>query len=98
VVAVGRATNRGRLVVARRGHAAYPAGERTPPMGSDALVDLDQSCWLALAKYNLALATLFGVFAVAARVAVPGNELLLAENGALAVLFGAVQTYAWLSA
>jgi hypothetical protein len=67
-------------------------------MGSDGLIDLDQSCWLALAKYNLALATLFGVLGVLARVALPGNELLLVENGAFALLFGAVQTYAWLSA
>jgi hypothetical protein len=67
-------------------------------MGSDGLIDLDQSCWLALAKYNLTLATLFGVLGVLARVALPGNELLLVENGAFALLFGAVQTYAWLSA
>ena len=66
-------------------------------MGSDGLVDLDQECWLVLAKYNLLLATVFGVFAVVARISVPEHELLLVENGALALLFGAVQTYAWLS-
>jgi hypothetical protein len=67
-------------------------------MGSDGLVELDQECWVALAKYNLLLATLFGVFALAARITLPTHELLLIENGALAVVFGAVQTYAWLSA
>lgn len=67
-------------------------------MGSDALIELDQSCWVAFAKYNLVLATLFGVFAVVARTTMPGNGVLLVENGALALLFGAVQTYAWLSA
>ncbi|MFC7177574.1 hypothetical protein [Halosegnis marinus] len=66
-------------------------------MGSDGLIELDQSCWRTLAKYNLALATLFGVFALAARVT-DAPTLLVAENGALALLFGAVQTYAWLSA
>jgi hypothetical protein len=66
-------------------------------MGSDGLVELDQDCWLALAKYNLVLATTFGVLAVIARISMPGNEVLLVENGALAVLFGAIQTYAWLS-
>jgi hypothetical protein len=67
-------------------------------MGSDGLVELDQDCWLALAKYNLVLATMFGVLTVVARISMPGNEGLLVENGALAVLFGAIQTYAWLSA
>lgn len=67
-------------------------------MGSDGLIELDQSCWTALAKYNLVLATLFGVLAVASRTALPGNEVLLVENGAFALLFGGVQTYAWLSA
>jgi hypothetical protein len=66
-------------------------------MGSDGLVDLDQSCWVALAKYNLALATLFGLLAVVAR-ATDAGALLVVENAALALLFGAVQTYAWLSA
>lgn len=66
-------------------------------MGSDGLVDLDQSCWVALAKYNLALATGFGAVALAVR-AFGGPTLLLVENGLLALLFGAVQTYAWLSA
>ncbi len=66
-------------------------------MGTDGLVELDQDCWVAFAKYNLALATLFGVLAVGARAAATDNTLLLVENGALALLFGAVQTYAWLS-
>jgi len=67
-------------------------------MGSDGLVDLDQETWLVLAKYNLALATLFGVLALVSRTALEGNQPMLVENGVLAVLFGAVQTYAWLSA
>jgi len=67
-------------------------------MGADGLIDLDQECWVAFAKYNLVLATGFGVLAVAGRTTLPDNELLLIENGALALLFGAVQTYAWLSA
>ncbi|QLH81786.1 hypothetical protein [Halosimplex pelagicum] len=67
-------------------------------MGSDGLVDLDQETWVVLAKYNLLLATLFGVLALVSRTAFDGNQLLLIENGALALFFGAVQTYAWLSA
>lgn len=67
-------------------------------MGTDGLVELDQDCWVALAKYNLLLATMFGVLAVGSRVMLTDNTLLLAENGMFAVLFGAVQTYAWLSA
>jgi hypothetical protein len=67
-------------------------------MGTDGLIELDQECWVAFAKYNLLLATGFGVLAVAARTTMAGNELLLIENGALALFFGAVQTYAWLSA
>jgi hypothetical protein len=43
------------------------------------------------------LATVFGVLAVGTRTMQPDNVLLLVENGALALLFGAVQTYAWLS-
>ncbi|PSP78185.1 hypothetical protein BRC81_09125 [Halobacteriales archaeon QS_1_68_20] len=66
-------------------------------MGTDGLVELDQECWVAFAKYNLLLATMFGVLAVVARTTA-GNDLLVVENGALALLFGAVQTYAWLSA
>jgi hypothetical protein len=65
-------------------------------MGSDGLVDLDQDTWVVLAKYNLALATLFGVLTLVSRTALE-NQALVVENGALAVLFGAVQTYAWLS-
>ena len=67
-------------------------------MGTDGLVELDQECWVALAKYNLVLATGFGVLAVVARTTLPGNGPLVVENGVLALLFGAVQTYAWLSA
>jgi hypothetical protein len=66
-------------------------------MGSDGLVELDQSCWSALAKYNLVLATAFGVLLVAIRTTYPDQTLLLVENGALAVLFGSIQTYCWLS-
>lgn len=66
-------------------------------MGSDGLIELDQDCWVAFAKYNLMLATVFGVLAVGTRTMQPDNVLLLVENGVLALLFGAVQTYAWLS-
>ncbi|WP_254542991.1 hypothetical protein [Halomarina pelagica] len=65
-------------------------------MTSDGLVDLDQECWTVLAKYNLALATAFGATAVVAR-AVDASLLLVVENGLLALVFGALQTYAWLS-
>jgi len=67
-------------------------------MGSDGLIELDQSCWLVLAKYNLLLATVFSVLALVSRTAMSGNLPLLVENGALALFFGGVQTYAWLSA
>jgi hypothetical protein len=67
-------------------------------MGTDGLIELDQECWVAFAKYNLLLATGFGVLAVVSRTLLSGNVLLLVENGALALLFGAIQTYAWLSA
>lgn len=67
-------------------------------MGTDGLVELDQDCWVAFAKYNLVLAALFGVLAVGTRATAADNVLLLVENGVLAVLFGTVQTYAWLSA
>ncbi|WP_336328017.1 hypothetical protein [Halovenus sp. HT40] len=67
-------------------------------MGTDGLIELDQDCWIALAKYNLLLATLFGVLAVGSRAILADNTLLLVENGIFAVLFGAIQTYAWLSA
>jgi hypothetical protein len=66
-------------------------------MGSDGLVELDQVCWVALAKYNLLLATAFGVLAVGSRTLLASNTPLLVENGAFALLFGAVQTDAWLS-
>ena len=66
-------------------------------MGSDGLIELDQDCWIAFAKYNLMLATAFGILAVATRTMLADNLLLVVENGALALLFGAIQTYAWLS-
>ncbi|MFC7155911.1 hypothetical protein ACFQPA_10640 [Halomarina halobia] len=65
-------------------------------MTSDGLVDLDQECWTVLAKYNLLLATVFGATAVVAR-ATDAGLLLVIENGLLALVFGALQTYAWLS-
>jgi len=67
-------------------------------MGTDGLVELDQECWVAFAKYNLVLATGFGILAVVSRTVLSGDTFLLVENGALALLFGAIQTYAWLSA
>jgi len=68
-------------------------------MGSDALVDLDQDTWAVMAKYNLVLATVFGLAAVWVRTAPPADPetMLLVQNGVFAVLFGAVQTYAWIS-
>lgn len=68
-------------------------------MGSDALVGLDQDTWLVLAKYNLALMTLFSLLTVWVQQAPPGDpeSVLLVENGVLALLFGSIQTYAWLS-
>jgi hypothetical protein len=67
-------------------------------MGSDGLIELNQECWVALAKYNLLLATAFGVITVVARATQPANGLLVVENAAFALLLGAVQTDAWLSA
>lgn len=68
-------------------------------MGSDGLIELDQSCWSALAKYNLALATVFGVLLLVVRQADPAQAqlFLLIENGAFALLFGSIQTYCWIS-
>jgi len=66
-------------------------------MGSDGFIELDQDCWVAFAKYNLLLATAFGVLAVGARAMVADHVWLVVENAALALLFGADQTYAWLS-
>ena len=66
-------------------------------MGSDGLIGLDQSCWVAFAKYNLLLATVFAAIALAARATISGHTLLVIENGVLALAFGAIQTYAWLS-
>ena len=67
-------------------------------MGTDGIVELDEETWVAFAKYNLLLATAFGVLTLVVRSMWADNTLLLVENGALALLFGAVQTYAWLSA
>lgn len=67
-------------------------------MGTDGFIELDEECWTAFAKYNLLLATGFGALAVAARTTASGNGPLVVENAVLALLFGAVQTYAWLSA
>ncbi|WP_135805873.1 hypothetical protein [Halorussus marinus] len=68
-------------------------------MGSDGLIELDQSCWSALAKYNLVLATLFGVVLLVVRQVDPQQAqlFLLVENGVLALVFGAIQTYCWIS-
>ncbi|WP_435117674.1 hypothetical protein [Halolamina sp. C58] len=68
-------------------------------MGSDGLVDLDQDTWTVLAKYNLVLTTLFGLLTVWVRTAPPANpeSVLLVQNGVLALLFGSIQTYAWIS-
>jgi hypothetical protein len=68
-------------------------------MGSDAVVDLDQDTWSVLAKYNLVLTTLFGLMTVWVRTAPPTNaeNVLLVQNGVLALLFGSIQTYAWIS-
>jgi hypothetical protein len=68
-------------------------------MGSDAVVDLDQDTWSVLAKYNLVLTTLFGLMTVWVRTAPPANaeNVLLVQNGVLALLFGSIQTYAWIS-
>jgi hypothetical protein len=51
-----------------------------------------------VAKYNLVLATLFSILAVSARVTAGANSLLVVQNAIFAVLFGGVQTYAWISA
>ncbi len=49
-------------------------------MGTDGLVELDQECWVAFAKYNLLLATLFGVFALAGRTMLSGSNLSFCEE------------------
>ncbi|MFB6221181.1 MAG: hypothetical protein ABEH90_07055 [Halolamina sp.] len=68
-------------------------------MGSDGLIELDQDTWAVLANYNLVLATLFGLLAVWVQTAPPADpgSALLVENGVLAILFGSIQTYAWIS-
>jgi hypothetical protein len=68
-------------------------------MGSDGFIELDQSCWSAMAKYNLVLATVFAVLLLVVRQVEPGQAqlFLLIENGVLALLFGAIQTYCWIS-
>ncbi|QLH77324.1 hypothetical protein HZS55_08475 [Halosimplex rubrum] len=67
-------------------------------MGSDGLVELDRETRVVPAKYNLLLATLFGVLALVLRTILEGDPPMLVETGALAVLFGAVQASARLSA
>jgi len=76
----------------------YQSRARTTRMGTDGLIELDQACWVVLAKYNLLLATVFGFVALVAQSLSSVGVLLAIENGALALFFGAVQTYAWLSA
>ena len=68
-------------------------------MGSDGLVSLDQDTWTVLAKYNLVLTTLFGLLTLWVRTAPPANaeSVLLVQNGVLALVFGSIQTYAWIS-
>lgn len=68
-------------------------------MGSDGLIELDQSCWSALAKYNLVLATVFAVLLLVVREIDPAQAqlFLLIQNGVFALLFGAIQTYCWIS-
>ena len=73
-------------------------------MGSDGLFELDEECWTVLAKYNLLLTTVFAAAALLVRQAEAGQfdagtwrTLLLVENGGFALLFGAVQTYTWVS-
>ncbi|WP_137284268.1 hypothetical protein [Halorussus salinisoli] len=68
-------------------------------MGSDGLIELDQSCWSALAKYNLVLATVFAILLLVVRQVDPGQAhlFLLIENGVLALVFGGIQTYCWIS-
>jgi len=68
-------------------------------MGSDGLIELDQDSWSVIANYNLVLTTLFGLLAVWVQMAPPPNpeSVLLVENGVLAILFGSIQTYAWMS-
>lgn len=66
-------------------------------MGSDGLVELDQECWAALAKYNLLLSTVFAALLLLTRATAPDQTLLIVENGVLALAFGGVQTYCWIS-
>ena len=66
-------------------------------MGSDGLLELDQTCWVAFAKYNLLLATVFGAIALGTRATMADQTLPIVENGVLALLFGGIQTDAWLS-
>ncbi|EFW89929.1 hypothetical protein ZOD2009_22147 [Haladaptatus paucihalophilus DX253] len=67
-------------------------------MGGDLLIDLDEESWIALAKYNLLLTTLFGLLTLGTKYAWGSDALLLVENGALTLVFGSVQTYCWLVA
>lgn len=62
-------------------------------MGSDGLIELDEECWTVFAKFNLLLATVFGVLALTVRLTLPGHELLVIENGVLSLVFGSIRTY-----
>ncbi|WP_135536739.1 MULTISPECIES: hypothetical protein [Halostella] len=66
-------------------------------MGSDGLIELDEECWTALAKYNLLLSTLFAALLLVTRTVAPEQTVLIVQNGVLALLFGGVQTYCWIS-
>jgi hypothetical protein len=66
-------------------------------MGSDGLIELDEECWTVLAKYNLLLSTVFAALLLVSRAVVPNQTALIVENGVLALLFGGVQTYCWIS-
>ena len=52
----------------------------------------------SIPKYNLVLATLFAVLLLLVREVDPAQAqlFLLVENGVLAVVFGAIQTYCWI--
>ena len=66
-------------------------------MGSDGLIELDEECWTVLAKYNLLLSTVFAALLLLSRTVVPNQTALVVENGVLALLFGGIQTYCWIS-
>ena len=66
-------------------------------MGSDGLIELDEECWTTLAKYNLLLSTLFAALLLVTRAVAPEQTVLIVQNGVLALAFGGVQTYCWIS-